>query len=282
MSETPIHDFNKLKSALTNLGFTIGEAKPYRPLDIADVDLSNIQSGEVEITDEGIFYINPDTGTKQQIFLYKKAVFLEYRGVRKKPSMHLTNCEAIQDWGQNQYRRANTGSVIVWDKSSHREVEVSGLPLCSYCRRKMFLTESSIDLVRTSDDFEQILREAGNKKSERRENDTDLEGYIWEWQKISQAYRTKKNYTCEICGFSPNNRMDRQYIHVHHKDGIKTNNNESNLQCLCIACHSKVNQSHQENFSKGANKIMLESFKKKYPKAGQERHTVFSDGDLPF
>ena len=145
MRETPIHDFNKLKSALTNLGFTIGEAKPYRPLDIADVDLSNIQSGEVEITDEGIFYINPDTGTKQQIFLYKKAVFLEYRGVRKKPSMHLTNCEAIQDWGQNQYRRANTGSVIVWDKSSHREVEVSGLPLCSYCRRKMFLKESSIN-----------------------------------------------------------------------------------------------------------------------------------------
>ena len=101
------------------------------------------------------------------------------------------------------------------------------------------------------------------------ENETDLEGYIWEWQKISQAYRTKKNYTCEICGFSPEKRMDRQFIHVHRRDGIKTNNDETNLQCLCITCHSKVNMTHQENFSKGANKIMLESFKKKYPKAGR-------------
>ena len=48
--ETPIYDFNKFKAALERLGYTIGEAKPYTPLEVADVNLSNIQSGEVEMT----------------------------------------------------------------------------------------------------------------------------------------------------------------------------------------------------------------------------------------
>ena len=259
MRETPIHDFNKLKSALTNLGFTIGEAEPYRPLDVADVNLSNGKSNDVEITDEGIFYVNPDSGDRHQVFLYMRNYNMADWG---KPRYHITNCTTLQELGTKRYRRANTGTVRVFDTSQQRDVEVSGLPLCKNCLR--------------------LLRAAGEDKTDIEETDTDLEGYIWKWQKISQAYRTKKNYTCEICGFSPENRMDRQYIHVHHKDGRKTNNKEDNLQCLCIACHSKVNMAHQENFSKGANKIMLEAFKKKYPKAGQERNTVFSDGDLPF
>ena len=268
MKETPIHDFNKLKAALTNLGFTIGEAEPYRPLDVADVNLSNGKSSDVEITDEGIFYVNPDTGDRHQVFLYMRNYNMADWG---KPRYHITNCTTLQELGTKRYRRANTGTVRVFDTSQQRDVEVSGLPLCKNCLRLLRAAHNlhyASDM--TSDEFEQILRAAGEDKSEIEETDTDLEGYIWKWQKISQAYRTKKNYTCEICGISPKNRMDRQYIHVHHKDGRKTNNKESNLQCLCIACHSKVNLSHQENFSKGANKIMLESFKKKYPEAGQE------------
>lgn len=280
MRETPIHDFNKLKSALTNLGFTIGEAEPYRPLDVVDVNLSNGKSSDVEITDEGIFYVNPNNGDRYQVFLYMRNYNMADWG---KPRYHITNCTTLQELGTKRYRRANTGTVRVFDTSQQRDVEVSGLPLCKNCLRLLRAAHNlhyASDM--TSDEFEQILRAAGEEKADIDESDTDLEGYIWEWQKISEAYRTKKNYTCEICGFRPENRMDRQYIHVHHKDGKKTNNKESNLQCLCIACHSKVNQSHQENFSKGANKIMLESFKKKYPKAGQENHAVFSEEDLPF
>lgn len=280
MSETPIYDFNKLKSALTNLGFIIGEAEPYRPLDVADVNLSNGKSSDVEITDEGIFYVNPDSGDRHQVFLYMRNYNMADWG---KPRYHITNCTTLQELGTKRYRRANTGTVRVYDTSQQRDVEVSGLPLCKNCLRLLrtaHILHYASDM--TSDEFEQILRAAGEEKADIEESDTDLEGYIWKWQKISQAYRTKKNYTCEICGFCPENRMDRQYIHVHHKDGRKTNNKESNLQCLCIACHSKVNQSHQENFSKGANKIMLESFMKKYSKAGQENHAVFSDEDLPF
>ena len=278
--DTPIYDFSKFKAALEKLGYTIGVAKPYIPLEVADVNLSNVQSGEVEITNEGIFYVNPNTGNKQQIFLYMRNYDMAAWG---KPRFHITNCETLQSLGTKRYRRANTGTVMVYDTSQEKDVEVSGLPLCKNCL-KIIRAARQFDYGydMTSDEFEQILRAAGEDTDREEEPDTDLEGYTWKWQKISEAYRTKKHFTCEICGFTPENRMDRQFIHVHHKDGIKTHNKESNLQCLCIACHSNVNPTHQDNFSKGANRVMLDAFKKKYPNAGQPRQTNNDEIDLPF
>ena len=79
-----------------------------------------------------------------------------------------------------------------------------------------------------------------------------------------REYKESKDYTCEKCGLKVSNRFDRMYIHCHHKDGDKLNNDFSNLQCLCIKCHSQVNERHKENFSKGTNKLELEEFEKKY------------------
>lgn len=259
----PIHDFNKSKAALVQLGYTIGDAQPYTPLKIADVDLSNIQNGEVEISDEGIYYINPVTGSKHQVFLYKKSVYLEYHGEKTKPKMHIANCKAIQNFGKEQYRRANTGTVLVWDKSTHQEVPVSDLPLCTYCRNMLF----GQSVPTSSDDFESAMREAA-EKAKKDESEIDLKGYLWKWHKRSKQYREKMNYTCERCGFQATTMLSRQYLHVHHKDGNKLYNDDENLECLCIACHANVDNRHRENFSKGKNKKDLDDFKRKYPDAG--------------
>lgn len=267
MIEEPICDFKNLKFALESLGYTIGEKRPYTPLEVADVNLSNIQSGEVEINDDGIFYMDSSSGNKQQVFLYKKRYYMSRYG--DKPKFHIKYCSTLQEHNREEYRRANTGTVTVWDPDLRKNVNVSNLHLCKNCL-KIIRAERQLDYNSnmTSDEFEKILREAKEITESKENTDVDLDGYIWKWQKISEAYRTKKNYTCEICGFTPENRMDRHYMHVHHKDGNKTNNIECNLQCLCIVCHANVNQTHRENFSKGANKVMLEAFKKKYPNSG--------------
>ena len=285
MSDAPIYDFKKLKAALERLGYTIGEAKPYIPLEVADVNLTNIQDGELEIDDSGNFFVSSRQGNRQQVFLYKKRYYMSRYG--DKPRYHIKYCNILKEHSSDEYRRANTGTVIVWDNDLRKNIEVSELPLCKYCLNLLRADrELNYSSDMTSDEFEQILQAAGDETGSDQEPDTDLKGYTRKWQKISEAYRTKNNYTCEICGFHPESRMDRQFIHVHHKDGRKTNNRESNLQCLCIACHSNVNPAHQENFSKGANRVMLDSFKKKYPNAGtiqqQMSDNPSNNTDCPF
>jgi len=49
---------------------------------------------------------------------------------------------------------------------------------------------------------------------------------------------------CEMCGIQ-NNCVDtvknKQFkLAVHHKDGNHSNNDLSNLQCLCNSCHAKI------------------------------------------
>lgn len=265
----PICDFPKLKKELRKLGFVIGGAHPYVPIKNADIDLRrSIQSGEIEISNKGIFWFDENSGEKHQIFLYKKSYDIERYG---KPRFHICNCITLQEYGREAYRRANTGTVSVWDRSSNANVEVSNLPLCKNCL-ELLREENILNYGRpmTSDEFERILRESNEDAENTEEQDVDLEGYLWKWHKISEAYRTKKNYTCEVCGTSPKTNFDRQYIHVHHKDGNKTNNKESNLECVCILCHSQKNAIHRANFSTGANKVMLDAFIRKYPEAGKK------------
>ena len=75
-----------------------------------------------------------------------------------------------------------------------------------------------------------------------------------------------KFYICEKCGIRITNPFDYYFMHVHHKNGKKADNRESNLQCLCISCHAKVDDMHKERWIKGSNKIIHDEFVKQYKK----------------
>jgi 5-methylcytosine-specific restriction endonuclease McrA len=55
------------------------------------------------------------------------------------------------------------------------------------------------------------------------------------WKCIRLARATKKD-KCSWCGAVFD---DAKYLHVDHKDNNPSNNDESNLQTLCIPCHLK-------------------------------------------
>lgn len=247
-----ICDFKKFKTALENLGYTIPQGNPRK---IGGWDLVNLNKDEVkfEIDNSGDFYLAFKNGKKQKVFLYKKEYHISgYEN--SKPRYHVKKCRTFLDYSESLYRVANTGSVIVWDMDIGENVEVSELPLCKNCLELLKAENSNYTPPQTSKEFEKVLKD----------ENTDLKGYLPKWSKISKEYREKQYYTCEICGFHADSKVAKQFIQVHHKDGNKKNNEESNLQCLCIECHSNVNSRHQENFSKGANKAKLDSFIKKY------------------
>ena len=51
----------------------------------------------------------------------------------------------------------------------------------------------------------------------------DATGYSGDWKIIASKYKSEKSYTCEYC--SVNLKEHKKYLHVHHINGVKSNNN---------------------------------------------------------
>lgn len=289
--EAPIFCFPKLKDKLTSMGINIGKVGTWRTVGTVDVLPEDIGT-RILFEDGGIFYID-DEGIKHRGFMYKHSFYFEYNGIANQPRFHIYKCSTIQNYGQVAYRFANAEPVKIYSKNAHREVMVEHLKLCSNCR-ELLMRDNTLDIY-DSTDFVDILKEAGEVKEPER-LELDIFGYVKDWERISMAYRATHQFTCERCGIKVEDGFDHQYIQTHHKNGNKTDNRESNLECLCVQCHSEVDDRHRHNFSHGGNKVMLEEFIRKYRKKpvianqwgklnlrpSQAASYISSDDDLPF
>ncbi len=262
MDEEPIYNFSELRKYLVEHGFIVEKAQGYREIRPEEVTIDAIKNGKLEVTRQGIYVIGPGD-ERQQVFLYKRDYRLELYG---KPRFHICRCETIDEFIQNggfkdHYVRANSDPVPVLNMDDgYNEIEVDDLPLCKNCRRMISQYGNM-----TSSDFVEILREARGAEEVPEVQEVDIFGYTRDWEEISRNYRESHNYTCERCGLHIDDIFDRQYIHCHHKDGNKLNNRDSNLECLCIRCHSRVDNNHRHNLTTGANRIIYDDFDEKYP-----------------
>lgn len=261
--EIPIFDFAPLKSFLKKRGYTIGTRSAYEPFTPEDVKPADISNGSMSFTGEGIF-VKGDDGVERQVFLYKK----DYHLVRyNKPRYHICKCEVITEFinsggFRDHYVRANSEPVPVIDLDNGRmRVEIEGLPLCGYCQR-IIASYGNIN----STEFVELLKKANDSHQQDIDDDVELDlfGYTKDWEAVSRRYKEKHHYTCEQCGLKIDNEYDRQYMHVHHINGVKVNNKESNLRCLCLYCHAHVDQNHLKRLTTGANEFTYKDFLQKY------------------
>lgn len=275
----PLCKFDRLRKALEDRGIHVGDATGFIAIGGEDVLPDNIQNISI-VPGEGITY-NIGDGRSAKVFLYKRRYRLLQYG---KPRYHIRECKTIQEFMSSgtfntEYRMANTEEVKVINMDDHdSEIKVSALPLCKNC---LEIVQNEMLLKKPADfnNYKGSLPRADSSvysemlmdgEDAQKEVWVDINGYTDDWPAVSLAYRKKHDFTCERCGVKMESVLDYRFMQTHHKNGVKTNNKESNLECLCIECHSQVDDAHRENFSKGANAIMLESFRKKY-RNGAER-----------
>lgn len=63
--------------------------------------------------------------------------------------------------------------------------------------------------------------------------------YTRDWATVSRKYKEHRGWRCEDCGvYLGGSKADRRLLHVHHRDLNPQNNARSNLDALCVVCHS--------------------------------------------
>lgn len=270
----PICNFNKTKETLRQLGIQVDDVSGYKPIEGIDVGIRDIRDNISFEQPSGIIIYTDEKGQKHQGFMYMRNYDLELHP--EGPVMHTCKCRTLEEYDIKFFRFAETAQVLVYDKSTRSDV-LRTLRPCKNCKVAL-ANNPTLRRVNSSVDFAALIAEINREQAVNlaKDSDVDVFGYTRNWHEISEKIRSERNYKCEKCGIQITNTFDRQYIHVHHKNGIKTDNSERNLQCLCIDCHSKIDDLHKENFSYGAKKMMLQEFINKY-----KSHNNNSD-DLPF
>lgn len=249
-------DFSHLWNAVRHMGADTVEVDfdvtrkitAVDPIDVRlemgeEVDLSAIDTDDGLLSYEGrqvLLYIQ-DHGRNVQDALEDGS---------KGRKFHVAYCrtlEEMHDKGRyERYVATNdlSGTYYItgvhWERGTSVEGNTS-LEVCKNCltklncqgyrhnRAKVF---SAFDLEAFFDTYSSFFP----RMPMRRAGDFDGQ-YTGDWEDVAKRYKTVVGFTCEKCNVHL--RDHGHLLHVHHVDGIKTNNLRSNLKALCADCHRK-------------------------------------------
>ena len=208
----------------------------------------------------GVLYgpdINSPTG-QSPIAIYIKAWSSSYHH-ESEPNykFHLTMCSTINTMLRNKRgsRYVSTtrkdGYFSVIPPNNGAKEELRKLEICYNCL-KILLNKRLIPFnTKTStfsiEEFFKSNPQLINQSSFRPESSVSSPNeYTPDWDQISNKKREAAHWKCSIC--TVDCRNNHELLGVHHRDGNKRNNIDSNLQVLCYYCHSKQpNHSHMNS-----------------------------------
>jgi len=263
-----IYSFVDLKKFVENV-FSIDVNKiksKFEPPPKIRIEISKYELDEtIEISEEGIFYTD-ENENRIKGFLYIPIYdpFLwKLKGWNTMPRFHITNCNVIEE----QRRKSNFNGHYVFSNEAETNLEdVDGITkdilICGNCMSKVGILQKITSTIYV-EEYLKNDEHAGYYQKEDLPNEVDVNefGYTPDWELTSRLYRIKHRFTCENCGIKLNeNYSDGYYLETHHINGNKTDNEESNLKCLCTLCHAYIDTNHYKNFSNYKNRRKLEQF----------------------
>lgn len=251
----PIHaDFSALwrevnRIAETPASFDLAQTTTFDPIDI------ELEKG-LEIDINSVDFSGPVASYQgRQILLYipDQGHYIDdvLTGRHEGKKFHVTDCRTLDSMRkQNRFERyfaTNdlSGEFKVFGHTTWGSKQVEGvarLRVCKNCMMRLnykgFRTE-----VRAKDAFVRDFNIAEFFETyssffstlPRALRATDNTGYTNDWPTIASKLKSARNFTCEEC------RVDltdaKRLLHVHHINGVKSDNDRGNLRVLCAGCH---------------------------------------------
>ena len=127
-------------------------------------------------------------------------------------------------WFPVNYRAA-------WGAQQHTLLR---LDLCHFCRQELRYLGLLTDPFSIQQYFQQ--HESRVPKTIRRiETVTQVQEYQPNQRDLSRKYREAVDYRCQRC--QVHCHTHQHLLHLHHRDGDRSNNARDNLRILCIECH---------------------------------------------
>jgi hypothetical protein len=62
------------------------------------------------------------------------------------------------------------------------------------------------------------------------------------FSEAARNYKTDVGWQCQKCGLDFADPADRKFLHVHHQNALKYDDNKENFRALCIGCHAEESQ----------------------------------------
>jgi hypothetical protein len=162
------------------------------------------------------------------------------------PKFHIFECSTLMQMRNNnrgfRYKKAGRTDGKFWIVKPNNS-SFEKLYLCGNCLKEYNLKYNKFDSSRTIYNFDlsMYLNQKLLHLQPSIAKDEDMtsvpQAYSRKWPEISKKMKENFDYTCQECYKDFSNH--KKYLHTHHIDADKSNNNNGNLKVLCIGCHAK-------------------------------------------
>lgn len=169
------------------------------------------------------------------------------------PKFHVTYCTKLE-----QMRRNNRWSKYVVANRDDGKFKINlteqgvsktvPLNVCQMCLAEIAWKGFRFEMDKVSrtkavsdfalgEFFERYPRDLMAVKPGHTSDTSPRNAYAFNWQEISERTKKERNYTCEKCR-KQFLGSDARFVDTHHRNALKNDNSDSNLEVLCIGCHA--------------------------------------------
>lgn len=86
-------------------------------------------------------------------------------------------------------------------------------------------------------------------------------GYAKDWHQVATKMKQQRNWHCDKCGVNLSDPQEQRLLHGHHKNGVVSDNRPSNIDTLCLLCHSEQ-PDHQWMKPSISDKLQIENLRR--------------------